>query len=232
MLWHTSAWVLYTIANRTRNASLMAQVAVIAPKRIARKAALALTLPTFMLASPAVAAPIDLTWGSDVGQEISYDQPSGVENGTPDVDPSSAPDARISPDADSTPHTTATPDVSIQPVIPTPAPASVALPHHTDPQTTVTDAAPEELTSPRPQTTPSNSHPRTPANITTSAPRKITVHRGDSLWAIAQKIDQHQTAELVDRIWHHNKSVIGDNPNLIYAGQVLEIPEVTNVSAR
>ena len=47
---------------------------------------------------------------------------------------------------------------------------------------------------------------------------KYTVQKGDTLWGIAQKYNTTWQS-----IYEKNKDVIGDNPNLIYPGQVLVI---------
>jgi len=59
--------------------------------------------------------------------------------------------------------------------------------------------------------------------------RMITVRRGDSLWVIcANLLPQSATEADIARAWpmlyRANKSVIGDNPGLIYAGQTLSVP--------
>lgn len=53
--------------------------------------------------------------------------------------------------------------------------------------------------------------------------KKYTVKKGDCLWKIAARLlnDGSRWRE----IYNLNKSVIGGNPNLIYPGQVLTIPE-------
>ena len=50
-----------------------------------------------------------------------------------------------------------------------------------------------------------------------------TVQAGDTLWGIAQRA--YNDAEDWDTIYQANKQVIGGNPNLIYPGQVLHIPQ-------
>jgi nucleoid-associated protein YgaU len=55
------------------------------------------------------------------------------------------------------------------------------------------------------------------------------VVRGDSLWVIARHhLGPNATAQQVAREWARwyaaNRSVIGSNPNLIRAGQVLTAP--------
>lgn len=59
-----------------------------------------------------------------------------------------------------------------------------------------------------------------------ATPQTYTVKRGDSLWAISKRLSKQG-----GRNWRElynipeNKKVIGNNPNLIYAGQVLQIPQ-------
>ena len=50
-----------------------------------------------------------------------------------------------------------------------------------------------------------------------------TVQAGDTVWGIAQRA--YNDAEDWDTIYQANKQVIGGNPNLIYPGQVLHIPQ-------
>ncbi len=81
-----------------------------------------------------------------------------------------------------------------------------------------------------PATTPGLG-PLGPAPHTTSstASRTVTVVRGDTLWAIAARHIGPQASPLqVAREWPRwyaaNRTVIGSNPNLIRAGQVLTVP--------
>ncbi len=53
-----------------------------------------------------------------------------------------------------------------------------------------------------------------------------TVEEGDSLGEIALKYYGSAAEEKWMAIYKFNKSVIGDNPNLIKPGQVLKIPEL------
>ncbi|MCD7708802.1 MAG: LysM peptidoglycan-binding domain-containing protein [Clostridiales bacterium] len=55
-----------------------------------------------------------------------------------------------------------------------------------------------------------------------SAPETYTVVSGDCLWNIAKKF--YGDGSKYTTIYNANKSTIGSNPNLIYAGQVLTIP--------
>jgi len=48
-----------------------------------------------------------------------------------------------------------------------------------------------------------------------------TVQPGDTLWGIAQ--DQCGDGSLWPKIYYDNKGVIGNNPNLIRPGQVLDV---------
>lgn len=58
---------------------------------------------------------------------------------------------------------------------------------------------------------------------TTSGSQIYTVVKGDCLWIIAKKF--YGSGSKYTVIYNANKSVIGGNPNLIYPGQVLTIPE-------
>ena len=52
-----------------------------------------------------------------------------------------------------------------------------------------------------------------------------TVQSGDSLSKISQSFYGTQSAEGVNKIYYSNMATIGSNPNLIYAGQKLYIPD-------
>jgi hypothetical protein len=54
-------------------------------------------------------------------------------------------------------------------------------------------------------------------------PRTYSVVRGDCLWNIAKKF--YGSGSKYTVIYDANRAVIGGNPNLIYPGQVLTIPE-------
>lgn len=57
-----------------------------------------------------------------------------------------------------------------------------------------------------------------------SIPKTYTVQSGDSLWKIAQKYLGNGNRWNEIYTYNNNKSIIGGNPNLIKAGQVLSIP--------
>lgn len=57
----------------------------------------------------------------------------------------------------------------------------------------------------------------------TTTPKTYTVKSGDCLWNIAKSF--YGNGADYTKIYNANKGVIGSNPNLIYAGQVLTIPE-------
>lgn len=72
----------------------------------------------------------------------------------------------------------------------------------------------------------------TPVRFASPAPR-YTVQPGDSLWAIACRQLRASGAGAssvdIDRYWRHiyeaNRAVIGDDPDLIFPGQILDLPE-------
>lgn len=55
-----------------------------------------------------------------------------------------------------------------------------------------------------------------------TTPQTYTVKTGDCLWNIAKKF--YGSGSKYTIIYNANKSVVGSDPNLIYAGQVLTIP--------
>lgn len=52
-----------------------------------------------------------------------------------------------------------------------------------------------------------------------------TVQSGDSLSKISEQFYGKQSAEGVGKIYYSNVETIGSNPNLIYPGQKLYIPD-------
>ena len=63
-----------------------------------------------------------------------------------------------------------------------------------------------------------------PSTNNTKAAKRYTVVKGDCLWNIAKKFYGNGAKWPV--INNANKSVVGGNPNLIYAGQILTIPAI------
>src|SRR5947209_10542249 len=59
---------------------------------------------------------------------------------------------------------------------------------------------------------------------------KYTVQAGDTLWDIAQRA--YNDPEDWDTIYDANKHVIGNDPNLIKPGQVLQIPSQSDPDKR
>ncbi|MDE7244012.1 MAG: LysM peptidoglycan-binding domain-containing protein [Oscillospiraceae bacterium] len=57
----------------------------------------------------------------------------------------------------------------------------------------------------------------------TTAPKTYTIKSGDCLWNIAKSI--YGDGADYTKLYEANKDVVGDNPNKIYPGQVLSIPE-------
>lgn len=56
-------------------------------------------------------------------------------------------------------------------------------------------------------------------------PQTYTVKAGDSLWAITKRMGG-ESGDNWNALYQANKEIIGNNPNLIYPGQVLTIPQV------
>lgn len=67
---------------------------------------------------------------------------------------------------------------------------------------------------------------KTRTNIQSGGSACYTVQSGDSLAKISQKYYGNQNQSSIDKIYYSNMSTIGSNPNLIYAGQRLYIPDV------
>ena len=59
---------------------------------------------------------------------------------------------------------------------------------------------------------------------------KYTVQAGDTLWDIAQRA--YDDSEDWDTIYDANKQVVGNDPNLIKPGQVLQIPSQSDPDKR
>lgn len=52
-----------------------------------------------------------------------------------------------------------------------------------------------------------------------------TVQQGDSLSSISQKFYGNQNTSSVSKIYYSNQATIGPNPNVVYPGQKLYIPD-------
>lgn len=62
------------------------------------------------------------------------------------------------------------------------------------------------------------------------APARLVVRAGDSLWALSRatsgrRADEAEVAAHVERLYRHNRERIGDDPDLIHSGQVLDLPD-------
>ncbi len=78
---------------------------------------------------------------------------------------------------------------------------------------------------------PGVTHGRAVKRVGSSRPdplRRWVVQEGDSLWGIAAAALGKSDAAAVARYWpkihRHNRELIGTDPNLLYPGQVLELP--------
>jgi len=52
-----------------------------------------------------------------------------------------------------------------------------------------------------------------------------TVQQGDSLSTISQKFYGNMNSDNVSKIYYSNQATIGPNPNVLYPGQTLYIPD-------
>ena len=107
------------------------------------------------------------------------------------------------------------------------APATTSAPGPSATTTTAPAPTPAEETRTPPALGPLGPAPHTPSP--SSGARRVTVVRGDSLWAIAARhlgpqATRQQVAHEWPRWYAANREVIGPNPNLIRVGQVLTAP--------
>lgn len=70
----------------------------------------------------------------------------------------------------------------------------------------------------------------TEESTATTEPSTVTVHVGDCLWDLAAKYldpaaSMSEVATAVVAWWRTNQAVIGDDPNLLYPGQELVVPQ-------
>lgn len=61
------------------------------------------------------------------------------------------------------------------------------------------------------------------------APARLVVRAGDSLWTLSRatggrQADDAEVAAHVERLYRHNRERIGDDPDLIHPGQILDLP--------
>ena len=107
------------------------------------------------------------------------------------------------------------------------APATTSAPAPSATTTTAPAPTPAKETRTPPALGPLGPAPHTPSP--SSGARRVTVVRGDSLWAIAARhlgpqATRQQVAHEWPRWYAANRKVIGPDPNLIRVGQVLTAP--------
>lgn len=71
--------------------------------------------------------------------------------------------------------------------------------------------------------------PKDGARGADASPKRVVVHSGDCLWSISRRLlpanaTPQQIYNEVARIYALNRDRIGEDPNLIYAGEVLSVP--------
>ncbi len=80
----------------------------------------------------------------------------------------------------------------------------------------------DEVKAATPETRASGATPA-PADVKIDPARQYKVQSGDSLYRISQKL--YGKGTLADRLYDHNKSVIGPDPRRLKLGAILELPE-------
>ena len=110
-------------------------------------------------------------------------------------------------------------DVSVEP-----GPLGAEFPEEPIP---APEPGPEPTPEPTPQPTPTPAPEPTPTPAPEPTPHTYTVEAGDTLWAIAEK--ELGNGTLWPEIWDANKDKIS-NPSVIYAGQVLTLPDGITVA--
>lgn len=141
--------------------------------------------------------------------------------------PIGAPDPSFVPlDAPSSP--TSSPTTAVR----TDAPSATSAPAPT-PTASPTSGPTTSPAAPRAGSGPSVPDPgvlgHRPSRGGADLPGTVTVHRGDTLWGIAAAhLGPHASEAEIAREWPRwyaaNRAVIGDDPDLILAGQVLVVP--------
>lgn len=95
--------------------------------------------------------------------------------------------------------------------------------------TQLTPLFPRSTRPRRPSTEPNAarlaSMARHPAGKGRIVPNTHVVEQGDSLWEIATELNADDPATCVQRLHRENAEIVGTNPDLIFPGQRLELPE-------
>lgn len=83
--------------------------------------------------------------------------------------------------------------------------------------------------APAPRTAPPAAAPTVAPAAVVPPSGEVVVHRGDSLWSIAQRAlgpsaGNAQVAQAWPRWWAANRAVVGDDPDLIHPGDRLSAP--------
>lgn len=84
------------------------------------------------------------------------------------------------------------------------------------------DISPKRIVLPEKEEEPAKTQEPERAGEPEQTSKTYTVKSGDCLWNIAKKL--YGKGSDYTKLYNANKGVIGSNPNLIYAGQVLTIP--------
>lgn len=184
-------------------------------------------------ADPRAAADVaafDLGW--QVTSAVSVHLPATPSAGAgADADGAQVP--RISPPSVAPGTGAAADGATDRSTIAQPTPAAPAAPTAPDPTTPAvpttavpTAAAPPTEAQPT-ETQPTGTQP--PGAPATGTPLSVTVHAGDSLWSIAAAhlppgSDDAAVAAAWPRWYATNRSVVGDDPDLIRPGQILTVP--------
>lgn len=121
---------------------------------------------------------------------------------------------------------------------PTPSAAAAPSPAHPAPARAVaTSPAPAPGWTPsRPLQRPQPASSLVTGSVDSHPAAEVVVHRGDTLWDIVRRQlgPDASDAEVADAwpAWHHaNRTVIGDDPDLILPGQILRPPNPAAASA-
>jgi nucleoid-associated protein YgaU len=206
-----------TLAALTAIPGVIGRISAAAAERVTPVAVRRVTAAVLGATLATVATPV-----AHAGPSLSWQGPSATTSQTSQTGQTSRTSLAVTPPA---------PDPAFG--VTTPAPVADAAP---DPGRPAPASVPDPgfgagLTTPRAPSPPAQ-RPLGPAPHTSSTrigPATVTVVSGDSLWAIAHRhLGAHATAQQIAREWPRwyaaNRAVIGLNPNLIRAGQVLTVP--------